>query len=134
MAIAGSQGARLMPFRDQPNDITPQRVDMLQTSTSGATAGSMQLVGSATVTNEFRIVSYDISVTNPTATAYIDFVAGGDILATFPTVAAGVTQHFSHNYGSLGLMVGTTTTYTAEVFVRTATATVRTVLTGYRNV
>lgn len=132
MAITHSLGAYNKPFHYNANHRTPRQVDMLQTSTSGATAGSMNLVGSASASDEFHIVSLQVSITNPTATAYVDFIAGDDIIATFPTVTAAVTQFQSLYFGETGLVVGTTTTFTAEVFVRTATATVRSVLTGYR--
>jgi len=132
MAVTNTITTYQMPWRDS-GDVTKKYVEILQTSGSKATMGGVPIFGSATASNDFHLMFLDVSLVNPTASAYADVYIGTDKIATLPTCSAGVTQHYSWNFGPVGLTGGTTTTATVSIFTTTGTVTVQFIAVGCRN-
>ena len=133
MALTNTIGALLQPWvQNQDDDKTPVTVQWLQTITGAKTTqGVIKIIGSATASDEFHLVSANITVTAPTATSYIDLRLGTNVIATFPTETADVTSNHTFFAGDVGVMGGTTTTNTVECVVSTATLTANILITGY---
>lgn len=120
-----SQGAIWRPYESSPpTGQTPLKNDVLWTTTSGATSGAFKVVGSATTSNEAYIKSLHISITDPTAASLCKVYFGGTQIAEFPT---GTVAFHSMNFGTPGMMCGTTTTFTVTVITSGGTSTVRSI-------
>ena len=121
-------GSILQPFVDQPDDISPTRYQILQTSTSGATAGLLPLFGSATSSDDMILFSCHITVTTQTAASVISLMHGE---MTVGATKAGQLLS-GYNFGSIGFHGCTTTTHTTYLNITGATSTVHVIAVGGR--
>ena len=128
MALGSTIGAFLLPFRDQPNARTPQRVEALQTSGNGATSGMYLIGSSATASGDTYLVGLNVCVNTATSTSQIDIMFDEVTIgvcpkagATNPSAALGVHTFY---FGDLGLKGGTTTTNSVYLNIKNATAAV----------
>lgn len=130
MAFTNTQGSFFLPFQDPQGAVTPSRIEILQTSGNGlATSGMIGIFESGTASDNFRLYSLNVSVVDATAASIVELIVGENTVAA---LSAGSAGQFSHEFGTWGLMGGTTTTHTCYLNVRTATSTVGFVAIGGR--
>lgn len=121
------------PWSEKYSDYTPPMVEILQTSTSVATATSVCVFASGTSSDDMFLNSIQISFLAPTAGAVFSLYIGKTQIAVFPTLASVTPAFYALNFGQPGLMGGTTTTATVSIVGDTSnTATVMFVATGMR--
>ena len=133
MALINTSSNSFQPWVNVYNEHTPNRVDIIQTSGSGATNGGIEVFADAGTANDFYLLSLDVSFTAVSAAALYVAYGGKSVIAHYPTCAAGAIASYSHNY-PLGLNVGETTDTATVSIVGNAgsSATVTFIATGMR--
>ena len=126
MAYASTMTARgIMPFANKPNDFTYEKVEYLQTAGSGATSGGLEIFADPAATDNFRLITLNISRADVTGSSYMDVYVGTSKIATLPTMAAASTDFNSICFGAVGYQGNvTTTTATVSLFITGGTCTV----------
>ena len=102
------------PHWSKVTDVTPVRVEYLQTASSMVTAGSVPIFAAATSSDDFAPLALCVSIIDPTAGAVFGVYLDTTLVYTFPTCAAGVTQAETFSWPVGGAMCGTVTTATVS--------------------
>ena len=131
MALTSTIGTFFLPFADPSGAVTPRKVEALQTTVSGSTAGTFLIGTSATASGDTYLVGLNVTIKDGTSTAAIDVMFDEVTIGSFAAFGATTpvsnlgTQSFY--FGEIGLKGGTTTTNSVYLNCKTATSTVQAV-------
>jgi len=137
MALTNTMGTYFNPFYGKSTDVTPSRVEFLQTMGTVVNATSCSFFAAATASDDFHVTALNFTVNFGTTTAigsvYLSTHKIGEIQ---PVTGAGTAGSFHYNYsfGPIGALTGTTTTATVSLQFAATCTSVFFYAQGYRAV
>jgi hypothetical protein len=135
MAITNTIGTFYKPFYNKPNDYTPVKIEILQTSGAIGATTTAEIFADPTTSDDFHLLWITVNYIAPTSTAIARVYAGTDlILSQGETVNTGGSSYIHANYGPVGLMCGTTTTASVSLVCAATLTSATFVAQGYRKV
>jgi hypothetical protein len=114
-------------------DYSLPRVDILQTSGSGATQGGIEIFADPATTNNFYLTHLSVSRLDATNGSYANLYIGTNDIAYLPTLGAAGYDLNIFNFGEPGAAGDvTTTTASVSIIVAGGTCTVQFYAVGKR--